>query len=137
MKSPCIHYQCIQCCLETEMPLSRRDIERITGLGFDDDYFVVNRGGWLQVKNSEGRCVFHDGKHCTIYVNRPEGCQLYPIIYDEDKKCATLDDECPYRDEFTISENDRVTLRSLVTKLKDERRQRKENTFERESHDSY
>jgi Fe-S-cluster containining protein len=104
---------------------SKEDIERIKGLGFDYDYFVVNRGSWLQLRNYDGRCVFNDGKRCLIYKNRPEGCRLYPIIYDEDKKCAALDEDCPHRDEFKISERDSRIEASLVTKLKDERRQRK------------
>ena len=125
MKSCCMRYKCVQCCLETEMPLSKEDIERIKGLGFDYDYFVVKRSGWLQLRNYDGRCVFNDGKRCLIYKNRPEGCRLYPIIYYEDNKCVALDEECPLIDEFKISEKDLRTEVSLVTKLKDERRQRK------------
>jgi hypothetical protein len=124
MKSCCMHHKCIQCCLETEMPLSKEDIERIKRLGFDYDYFVVNRDSWLQLKNCDGRCVFNDGKQCLIYENRPEGCKLYPIIYDEDENCATLDEDCPHRDEFKISEVELEMVSFLVTKLKNERIQR-------------
>jgi hypothetical protein len=107
------------------MPLSNEDIERIKRLGFDYDSFVVNKDGWLQLKNNDGRCIFNDSKQCLIYENRPEGCKSYPIIYDEDKNCATLDEDCPHRDEFEISEMNSMIVASLVTKLKDERRQRK------------
>jgi Fe-S-cluster containining protein len=107
------------------MPLSNADIERIKELGFGYDSFVVNIDGWLQLKNCDGRCIFNDGKQCLIYENRPEGCKLYPITYDEDKNCAVLDEDCSHRDEFTISERDSRIVASLVTKLKDERRQRK------------
>ncbi len=124
MKKCCIRHKCIKCCLETEMPLLKEDIERIKGLGFDYDYFVVNRDGWLQLKNCDGRCVFNDGKQCLIYENRPKGCKLYPIIYDEDKNCTTLDEDCPHRDEFKISEIDLGIMTSLITKLKDERKRR-------------
>jgi len=120
-----MHCKCIQCCLETEMPLLNEDIERIKGLGFDYDYFIVNIDDWLQLRNCDGRCVFNDGKQCSIYENRPEGCKLYPIIYDEDKNCVTLDEDCLHGDEFKISESDLGIVISLVTKLKDERRQRK------------
>jgi len=104
------------------MPLLKKDIERIKRLGFDYDYFVVNRDGWLQLKNYDGRCVFNDGKRCSIYEDRPEGCKFYPIIYDEDKNCATLDEDCPHRDDFKISKINVVLLISLVTRLKDERK---------------
>jgi Fe-S-cluster containining protein len=129
MESPCIRYTCVQCCFETEMPLLKKDIERIQALGFTYEYFVVNRDHWLQLKNHDGRCVFHDGKQCSIYENRPEGCKTYPIVYDADKKGATLDEECPHRNEFTISEIDRVQLLSLIAKLNNERKQRKEASF--------
>lgn len=122
MKSPCIRYKCIQCCLETEMTLLKKDIKRIERLGFNHDHFVVNRDGWSQLKNSNGRCVFHNGKQCLIYENRPEGCKSYPIIYDEDNNCAVLDEDCPHRHEFTISKTNVVILRSVVTRLEDERK---------------
>ena len=61
----------------------------------------------------------------SIYENRPEGCKSYPILYDEDKNCATLDEDCPHRDEFKISESDLRIVASLVIKLRDERKRRK------------
>lgn len=124
MKGFCVRYKCIQCCLETEMPLSNEDVERIKGLGFEFDFFVVSRNGWLQLKNSDGRCVFNDGKQCLIYSNRPEGCKLYPITYDEDEKCVVLDEDCPHRDSFKISEVELKLVSALVSKLKKERMQR-------------
>ena len=120
-----MHYKCIRCCLETEMPLLEKDVELIKKLGFDYDYFVVNKDGWLQLKNYDGRCVFSNDGKCSIYEDRPEGCESYPIVYDEDNNCAALDEYCPYRDEFKISEIDRAMLTVLITKLKDERKQRK------------
>ena len=123
MKSPCIYNNCIHCCLETEMPLLKKDIERIERLGFNYDCFVINRDGWLQLKNCDGRCVFSDGKQCLIYENRPEGCRSYPIIYDEDKNCAVLDEVCPHIDEFKISKINVVRLRSIITRLKDEKKE--------------
>jgi Fe-S-cluster containining protein len=106
------------------MPLSKKDIEQIKRLGFNYAYFVINKDGWLQLKNYNGRCVFNDGNQCSIYENRPEGCKLYPIIYDEDKNCTILDEDCPHRDEFKILKLDTVTLISLIKKLKAEARVR-------------
>ena len=124
MKSCCMRYKCTQCCSETEMSLSNEDIEQIKGLGFDFDSFVVNRDDWLQLKNYDGRCVFNDGKQCLIYENRPEGCKLYPITYDEDENCAVLDEDCPHRNSFKISKVELEMVSFLVTKLKNERIQR-------------
>ena len=125
MKSPCIRYKCIQCCLETEMLLQKEDIEHLRRLGFDYNYFVVNRDRWLQLKNYDGRCVFNDGKKCSIYEYRPEGCKLYPMIYDEYKNRATLDEDCAHRDEFRISKIKGEIVISLAAKLINERRQRR------------
>ena len=114
-------YKCNQCCLETNMPLSNQDIERIRGLGFDTNFFANESEGWLQLKNHDGRCVFHNGKICSIYENRPEGCRLYPIIYDKDKNCAILDEDCPHRNKFQLSKGIMKQLYDLVSRLECER----------------
>ena len=92
------------------MLLSHQDIERIKRLGFNTDFFVTERNGWLQLKNQDGRCVFHSGIMCTIYETRPDGCKLYPIIYDNDKKYAVFDKDCPQRDKFHISKSNTKQL---------------------------
>ncbi len=122
MKNPCIRYSCVQCCLKTEMPLLKKDIERIKKLGFNYHYFIINKDGWLQLKNYNGKCVFNDGKQCLIYKYRPEGCKSYPIIYDEIENCSILDKDCPHRDEFKISEIGIEKLQLLIRKLEDERK---------------
>jgi Fe-S-cluster containining protein len=106
------------------MLLSNEDIERIRSLGFAKKFFVVERDGWLQLKNYDGRCVFHNGIRCSIYENRPEGCRLYPIIYNEGMK-TTFDKDCPYREKFEISENVIQQISDLILKLRYEREQRK------------
>jgi len=125
MKSCCINYKCIQCCLETSMPLSSQDIARIKKLGFDTNFFVIEKDYWLQLKNIDGRCVFHNGIICTIYDNKPKGCKIYPIIYDKDKKCAVFDKDCPYIDKFQMSKGNIKKLYDLVSKLESERAERK------------
>jgi len=125
MKSCCIDYKCIQCCLDTNMILSYQDIERIKRLGFDTNFFVTRRNGWLQLKNQDGHCVFHSSIMCTIYENRPDGCKLYPIIYDKDKKHAVFDKDCPQRDKFHMSKSITKQLYDLVSKIESERVERK------------
>jgi Fe-S-cluster containining protein len=124
MDVPCLKYKCIKCCLETEMLLLEEDVERISMLGFETRYFVVNRDGWLYLRNVSGRCVFNDGEKCLIYENRPLGCRLYPVVYDEDYGVATLDEYCPHRGEFKVSKTDEDKVFFLVKRLKDERRLR-------------
>jgi len=99
------------------MLLSNADIKRIENLGFPRDLFVDDVEGWLQLKNQNGHCVFHDGMKCLIYTHRPEGCTLYPVIYDMDNDCAIIDDDCPYGSHFSISQDVRKQLFSLVSRI--------------------
>ena len=86
------------------MLLTEEDVKRIAGLGFKEQFFATGSDGFKVLKNSnQGRCVFHDGKQCTIYENRPAGCKLYPVIFDEDLNLPVKDHLCPFRDEFDIS----------------------------------
>ena len=109
------------------MPLSYKDIERIRGLGFDTTFFVTESDGWLQLKNKDGRCVFHNGAICSIYEDRPDGCKLYPIIYDKDTKRAIFDKDCPHRDKFRMSKSTIKHLDKVVSKLENERAERKKS----------
>ena len=86
------------------MLLLEEDVERISGLGYEEKFFAARTKGFKVLKNSRAhRCVFHDGTQCTIYENRPKGCKLYPIIFSEDSMSALKDDLCPYRAEFRLS----------------------------------
>ena len=116
------------------MLLLDEDVERIAGLGYEEDFFVKSKEGFKVLRNSEaGRCVFHDGAKCTIYKNRPKGCQLYPIIFDVDDKLAVKDPFCPYRDEFSLTPKARHGLPILYSKLVTER-SRNLKANRRESH---
>ena len=130
MKSPCIDLICIQCCKNTHMILSKKDVDRIQSLGFSYDFFCDIHDGWLQLKNKEGLCVFHDSKKCLIYENRPEGCQLYPVIYDSDNECAIFDKECPHQSKFIISAHLKNKLFNLVSRVISERSQRMNNCLD-------
>ncbi len=104
------------------MLLLEDDVKRIEGLGFKENYFAVESDGFKTLRNSSGRCVFHDGKKCTIYSNRPAGCKLYPIIFDEDLNHPVKDGLCPYRDEFQLSLKAKRELSHVYLKLIDERK---------------
>ena len=105
------------------MLLLEDDVQRIVGLGLKEVSFAVESDGFRVLRNSSGgRCVFHDGKQCSIYSNRPAGCRLYPIIFDEDLHHAVRDRSCPYRDEFDLSSKTKRELSDIYLKLTDERR---------------
>jgi Fe-S-cluster containining protein len=106
------------------MVLSYHDIENIQKIGYDRQFFVSENKGWLQLKNHNGRCVFHNGTRCTIYHSRPEGCTLYPVVYDKDNNSAILDSECPQKHCFLLSKVKSQQLHSLISILENERTER-------------
>ena len=124
MSSCCLETKCIQCCIETNMLLSYHDIENIQKMRYDQKFFISKRNGWLQLKNHQGRCVFHNGTRCTIYDQRPEGCTLYPVVYDKDNKSAILDGECPQKQCFPLKKSKTQQLIDLISTLERERSQR-------------
>jgi len=107
------------------MPLSNQDINCIKKLGFNTNFFIKSKNRWLQLKNKEGKCVFNNGSMCLIYKNRPEGCRLYPVIYDKDESCAILDKDCPYKENFKITKKTAEELFDIVLKLEKEKALRK------------
>jgi len=97
---------CGVCCTETEMLLSKRDIKRLEKTGFGLNLFVVlDKHGYAQLRNREGYCFFYDrlNHQCSVYVQRPSGCRVYPVILDEDKGII-LDGICESRKSITQSE---------------------------------
>lgn len=124
MNSPCLTYHCFQCCKTTNMLLSTKDIQTITQQGYEINFFVEQKNGWLQLKNSNNRCVFHNGTHCIIYEYRPTGCKLYPIVYQNNDSAAIYDTVCPHPNSFPLTEDLKKELFCLVSILKKERMQR-------------
>jgi len=108
---------CGVCCTETEMLLSQKDIIRLEKKGFSKKHFAkYNRQGYAQLKNREGYCVFYNAekRKCRVYVDRPEGCRVYPVILDEEKGIV-LDDICDSRN--TISALEKMVKGKRVIKL--------------------
>ena len=111
------------------MLLLEDDVQRIVSLGFKEGSFAVESDGFKMLRNSSsGRCVFHDGKQCTIYSNRPAGCRLYPIIFDVDLNHPVKDAFCPYRDEFDLSLKAKRELSDVYLNLIDGRKFRSQST---------
>jgi Fe-S-cluster containining protein len=109
--------RCGECCLDTEMLLVRADIERLENKGFSRNSFVRrDREGYSRLKNRQGHCVFYDANtgHCKVYLYRPLGCRLYPVIYDEEKGIVT-DQLCPRQD--TISKIELARRGKAVMRL--------------------
>ena len=108
---------CGVCCTETEMLLSEKDIERLANLGFKKSFFAkTNREGYIKLRNREGYCVFYDPKErqCSIYINRPAGCRVYPVIVD-DEKGIVLDEIC--QSKYTITDSEKRVKGKRVIRL--------------------
>ena len=101
------------------MPLTDNDIEKITRLGFEKSFFVIEDKGSLQLKNEYGRCVFLRDYGCSIYKFRPEGCRLYPLVYNPFKKNFVMDYLCPFNSEFKISEKDIECAKKFIQSLEE------------------
>ncbi len=105
--SPFMHCSnCGVCCTETEMLLSKKDIERLEKKGFSQNQFVnYDKKGYVQLKNRHGYCIFYDLKNrrCSVYFDRPAGCRVYPVILDEETGII-LDSICQSRKTITQSE---------------------------------
>jgi len=124
MKTNC--EDCGNCCRETEMILSARDIARIMKNGRKNllpNYFVQKTDdGLFQLKNANGHCIFFDSKtkECEIYENRPQGCRFYPLTFNLDTKLCVLDEDCPRPELFYPSSKSRINTCKNIIKFLEE-----------------
>jgi Fe-S-cluster containining protein len=94
--------RCHECCLETEMALSEKDITDIVDLGYKIDEFLEEKDGFMVLKNIDGHCFFLKNNLCKIYEHRPQGCRFYPLIYDFEDDEFVIDNLCSHYDDFDV-----------------------------------
>ncbi|MCW4020175.1 MAG: YkgJ family cysteine cluster protein [Candidatus Bathyarchaeota archaeon] len=119
--TPCVKHGCTLCCIETRMPLSHLDIDRILKLDYPLEHFASKTDEGYRLKNQSGRCIFLTEDKCKIYAHRPEGCRLYPLVYDMNTRKAVLDELCPYHYEYEVRKVDAQKLSNLLKKLEREK----------------
>ncbi|MFX1455292.1 MAG: YkgJ family cysteine cluster protein [Promethearchaeota archaeon] len=118
MKNKCEN--CGECCLRTEMLLSKSDIKRITKRYPNKlekkDFVIKNQHGFFQLKNIDEHCIFFEvqSKHCKIYKFRPRGCRFYPLIFNFQNNNCIYDDDCPRPHLFY---QNRTKLKKVCQKL--------------------
>ena len=111
------------------MLLSNEDVERLERQGYGKEFFArFDKAGYAKLRNFEGHCVFYDveKRSCKVYANRPLGCRLYPVIYDE-AKGIVVDSLCHAQGTLTegkIERNGKKVLK-LLEKIDAEARQRR------------
>jgi Fe-S-cluster containining protein len=103
------------------MLLSRADIRLLERAGHEREEFVrCNGQGFVQLRNSRGRCVFYQSekRRCRVYRYRPLGCRIYPVIYSEEDG-VIVDDLCPRAGTVSKKEVDSKTqkLRRLLQRI--------------------
>jgi len=99
------------------MLLSKRDIKRLEDKGYPRKQFAkYDKHGYAQLKNREGYCIFYDlsKRSCCVYLDRPSGCRVYPVILDEEKGII-LDSICESR--HTISDQEKSLKGKKVLQL--------------------
>ncbi|UCC93510.1 MAG: YkgJ family cysteine cluster protein [Thermoplasmata archaeon] len=116
--APCLGEGCHECCLDTEMPLSRTDVERLAARGHDPAAFSMTEDGFAFLANVDGRCFFLDGEgRCREYAHRPEGCRLYPLVLDEEMTDFVMDSLCPHAASVSADGADETALMELLDRL--------------------
>ncbi len=120
----CQLYNCHQCCIETEMLLTKLDIRRIvrkTSISAKE-FVILNEDGRRMLRNhqidNKVQCYFLDSKGlCSIYEIRPEGCKFYPFIWDMTNHHIIVDDYCPHHSKFGKSPSVTKNLEEFIFRL--------------------
>ncbi len=106
------------------MPLSLGDIGRLSALGHRQSDFAEepDEEGYVRLHNKEeGSCFFLDeGGRCRVQEVKPEGCRLYPFIFDEAADKVVRDDVCPFNGDFSPPADVETRLRQLISRLETE-----------------
>ena len=111
--APCVRHDCHACCVGTRMTLTEADLVRLERHGCRPAYRRT-KAGYLRLVNIDGHCAYLENCRCSVYQARPEGCMLYPLVWDEENGRAVLDDFCPHRHEFEFTALDEDRLRRSV-----------------------
>jgi Fe-S-cluster containining protein len=99
------------------MLLANEDIERLERKGYSKQFFArFDRASYATLRNQQGCCVFYDAekRRCKVYADRPLGCRIYPVMYDE-AKGIVVDDIC--RAQSTVTEKQKAKRGKKVLKL--------------------
>lgn len=98
---PCVRHGCTKCCYEAEMPLTEADIVRLEALGHRrQDFALLDDERVPQLRMTDGHCIFLLGGRCSVHADRPVGCRLYPLVWDQFAGRVVRDEFCPFTLEF-------------------------------------
>jgi Fe-S-cluster containining protein len=107
------------------MPLTEADVAQLKRMGHDAIEFTVQAEGEVRLANVRGSCFFLENGRCRVYEARPEGCRVYPVVYDERIYKFVLDPTCPHGAEFSVTREDRDRLKRLLHRIDREMEKRR------------
>lgn len=107
------------------MMLSNDDVLRILTKIKPKYEFYKEKDGFLYLLNHKNQCIFYNAsdKRCTIHRYRPQGCRLYPFVYDNGK--CVIDKDCKNRKNIKyIKKNKAKKVKKFIELLEKERNKR-------------
>jgi Fe-S-cluster containining protein len=84
----------------------------------------IEADGEIHLRNVSGKCFFLVENRCIVYQDRPEGCRLYPLVYDVDESKFVIDDYCPHHLNFIALRENKDNLKTLLRRVDKEREKR-------------
>jgi Fe-S-cluster containining protein len=93
------------------------DLKRIEKLGYKRADFTVHYEGETRLKNRGKTCCFLEDGRCMVYENRPEGCRIYPLVYDVYSHKFISDKVCLHSAEFKATRADKDRLKHLIRRI--------------------
>ncbi len=132
--NPCRDHGCSACCHDTEMLLTEADLARLRATTGRDDFWFQADDGYLQLRTRDGPAapgapsptakpcalLAADGT-CSVWEDRPEGCRLYPAVWDSELRKSHFDVDCPHTDGFLLPQTTQDAARRLAARLGIER----------------
>jgi Fe-S-cluster containining protein len=100
-------------------------------MGFYDVYFAVDLKGLKVMRKLDGKCIFFQEGKCQVHDRRPSRCRFYPMTYDGEKNCASVQDNCKFKNNYEITVDNNDDMVDYIDQLKHEYelRTNKDNNF--------
>lgn len=112
------------CCKRTTYKLTNADIGRILEVYTNRTLFtatIQNIDGTIQLRQP---CYFLKDNKCSIYNNRPVGCRLGPVVWNN---AVTVDESCPGHKEILHPERHSILIHKYLWNIATEAKERMNN----------
>ncbi len=114
------------------MLLTNDDVLRLRAARPGLDFQFRTEDGYVQLRTRDGPaapgmkgkpCIFLDPVgRCSVHAERPEGCRLFPAVWDDEAQKVILDAQyCPHTTEFLVPSATADAVRRLAGRLHAER----------------